>query len=109
VSSLHIQFLSPLPPGLGDIFAKFRRVITVELNYSDDWNDPLITKENRRYGQLAWVLRASTLVDIDCFARVPGRPYMPVEIVGEVKRILGDQPAIGSRSETPTAAKGVSG
>ena len=109
VSSLHIQFLSPLPPGLGDIFAKFDRVITVELNYSDDWNDPLITRENRRYGQLAWVLRATTLIDIDCFARVPGRPYMPVEIVGEVKRVLGDQRVKQSRTETPAAAKGVSG
>jgi 2-oxoglutarate ferredoxin oxidoreductase subunit alpha len=107
VSSLHMQFLSPLPPGLHDIFAKFRRVITVELNYSDDWNDPLITKENRRYGQLAWILRAATLMDIDCFARVPGRPYMPIEIVGEVNRILGDQPAIQSRVKTPAAAKGV--
>ena len=109
VSSVHIEFLSPLPPGLGDIFAKFDRVITVELNYSDDWNDPLITKENRRYGQLAWILRATTLIDIDCFARVPGRPYMPVEIVGEVKRVLGGQQARQSRTETLTAAKGVSG
>ena len=109
VSSVHIQFLSPLPPGLGDIFAKFDRVITVELNYSDDWNDPLITRENRRYGQLAWVLRATTLIDIDCFARVPGRPYMPVEIFGEVKRVLGDQQVKQSRTETPAAAKGVSG
>ena len=88
VSSVHLQFLSPLPPGLKDIFTKFRRVITVELNYSDDPQDPLITEENRRYGQLAWILRAATLLDIDCFANVPGRPYMPVEILDEAKRIL---------------------
>ncbi|MGB5191719.1 MAG: 2-oxoacid:acceptor oxidoreductase subunit alpha [Polyangiales bacterium] len=88
VSSVHLQFLSPLPPGLKDIFTKFRRVITVELNYSDDPQAPLITEENRRYGQLAWVLRAATLLDIDCFANVPGRPYMPVEILDEAKRIL---------------------
>jgi 2-oxoglutarate ferredoxin oxidoreductase subunit alpha len=65
VSSVHIQFLSPLPPGLHEIFAGFRNIITVELNYSDDWDDPLITQENRRYGQLAWILRAATLLDID--------------------------------------------
>jgi len=100
VSSLNIQFLSPLPPGLHDIFSGFRQIITVELNYSDDWDDPLITKENRRYGQLAWMLRAATLVDIDCYAKVPGRPYMPVEIFDEIKRILGAQPGIKSPAAT---------
>jgi 2-oxoglutarate ferredoxin oxidoreductase subunit alpha len=100
VSSLNIQFLSPLPPGLHDIFSGFRQIITVELNYSDDWDDPLITKENRRYGQLAWMLRAATLLDIDCYAKVPGRPYMPVEIFDEIKRILGDQPGIKSPAAT---------
>jgi 2-oxoglutarate ferredoxin oxidoreductase subunit alpha len=107
VSSLHIQFLSPLPPGLHDIFAGFRRIITVELNYSDDWDDPLITKENRRYGQLAWILRAATLLDIDCYAKVPGRPYMPVEILDEIKRILGDQSGIESPTETLPSISGV--
>jgi 2-oxoglutarate ferredoxin oxidoreductase subunit alpha len=107
VSSTNIQFLSPLPPGLHEIFAGFRRIITVELNYSDDWNDPLITKENRRYGQLAWLLRAATLQDIDCFAKVPGRPYMPVEIFDEVKRILGTQSGIESPARALGATKGV--
>jgi 2-oxoglutarate ferredoxin oxidoreductase subunit alpha len=86
VSSVNIQFLSPLPPGLKAIFSRFKKVMTVELNYSDDWDDPLITPESRRYGQLAWVLRASTLLDIDCYAKVPGRPLMPVEIVDEIHR-----------------------
>ncbi|MFZ1864163.1 MAG: 2-oxoacid:acceptor oxidoreductase subunit alpha [Polyangiales bacterium] len=107
VSSVNIQFLSPLPPGLKDIFSRFRRVMTVELNYSDDWNDPLITEENRRYGQLAWILRATTLLDIDCYAKVPGRPYMPVEIYDEAKRILDVQPGLAAPARTLTAAKGV--
>jgi len=103
VSSLHIQFLSPLPPGLADTFAAFKKVITVELNYSDDWEDPLITRENRRYGQLAWLLRAATLLDIDCVARVPGRPLMPLEIARDVRRILDGRPR---RRSAPPAAKG---
>jgi len=96
-----------LPPGLLEIFARFRQIITVELNYSDDWNDPLITNENRRYGQLAWILRAATLQDIDCIARVPGRPYMPVEILEEVKRILADRPGVASSAPALAAGKGV--
>ncbi len=106
VSSLHLQFLSPLPPGLKDIFTRFKRVITVELNYSDDWDAPLITRDNRRYGQLAWVLRASTLLDIDCFAKVPGRPYMPVEILDYVRLLLGDAPRAGKPVEPTIPAKG---
>jgi 2-oxoglutarate ferredoxin oxidoreductase subunit alpha len=105
VSSVNIQFLSPLPPGLHEIFSCFRQIITVELNYSDDWEDPLITKENRRYGQLAWILRAATLLDIDCYAKVPGRPYMPVEIFHEIKRILGDRPGIEYPVEILPATK----
>lgn len=80
VSALNIQFLNPFPPGLKAIFGRFRKVMTVELNYSDDWGDPLIDEESRRYSQLATVLRAHTLVDVDCWSRVPGRPFMPVEI-----------------------------
>ena len=88
VSSVNIQFLSPLPPGIKDIFTRFSKVMTVELNYSDDPNDPLITEENRRYGQLAWLLRANTLLDIDCYAKVPGRPLMPIEILTEIHKQL---------------------
>ncbi|MCP4412974.1 MAG: 2-oxoacid:acceptor oxidoreductase subunit alpha [Gammaproteobacteria bacterium] len=85
VSSVHITFLSPLPSGLKSIFSKFKKVMTIELNYSDDMDDPLITAENRRYSQLAMLLRANTLVDVDCFSRVPGRPFMPKEIENVIK------------------------
>ena len=36
VSSVHLRFLSPLEPGLKEIFSKFRKVMTVEINYSDE-------------------------------------------------------------------------
>jgi len=77
VSSLHLTFLSPLPPGLRDIFRRFGKVMTVEINYSDPPGAPFITPENRRRGQLCWLLRAHTLVDIDCWTRVLGEPIRP--------------------------------
>ena len=77
VSSLHLRFLSPLEPGLKEIFSHFRRVMTVEINYSDDLTAPLITPENRRFSQLAWLLRAQTLVDVDCWSVVLGAPLQP--------------------------------
>ena len=46
-------------PGSTEIFARFRKVTTVEINYSDEPGDPFITAENRRRGQLAWLLRAA--------------------------------------------------
>jgi 2-oxoglutarate/2-oxoacid ferredoxin oxidoreductase subunit alpha len=77
VSSLHLRFLSPMEPGLKEIFRRFRRVMTVEINYSDEPGDPYVTEENRRRGQLAWLLRAQTLVDVDCWTRVLGEPLRP--------------------------------
>lgn len=88
VSSLHLRFLSPMEPGLKDIFRRFGKVMTVELNYSDNPNDPLITPENRRYAQLAWMLRASTLVDIDCFSNVQGQPIRPASILQMIRKEL---------------------
>ena len=88
VSALHLRFLSPMEPGLKEIFAGFKRVMTVEINYSDDWGNPQINPESRRTGQLAWVLRARTLVDVDCWSRVPGTPVPPGMIERELRKRL---------------------
>jgi len=80
VSSCQLTFLSPLEPGLKAIFSRFNKVMTVEINYSDTVGDPYITEETRRYGQLAWLLRAHTLVDIDCWTSCPGQPLRPKDI-----------------------------
>lgn len=88
VSSLHLRFLSPMEPGLKPIFSRFRRVMTVEVNYSDEAGDPFITEDSRRYSQLAMLLRAQTLVDIDCWSRVPGSPIPPAVIEQELRRRL---------------------
>jgi 2-oxoglutarate ferredoxin oxidoreductase subunit alpha len=77
VSSLHVRFLSPLEPGLKRIFSRFKKVMTVEINYSDEPDMPYITEENRRRGQLALLLRANTLIDVDCWTRVIGEPLRP--------------------------------
>ena len=88
VSSLHLRFLSPLEPGLKGILKKFKKVITVEINYGDEPDDPLITPEARRYSQLAWYLRAHTLTEIDFFSNVHGQPIRPGAIVEKIKKEL---------------------
>ncbi len=89
VSSTHLRFLSPLQPGLKEMFQRFKRVMTVEINYSDDPHDPMITNENRRRGQLSWLLRATTLVDVDCWTRVPGEPLRPGQILLAIRDRVG--------------------
>jgi 2-oxoglutarate/2-oxoacid ferredoxin oxidoreductase subunit alpha len=88
VSSLHLRFLSPLEPGLKEIFGRFDRVTTVEINYSDAPDDPFITDENRRRGQLSMLLRNTTLVDVDCWTRVPGEPLKPGDILDAIEARL---------------------
>jgi 2-oxoglutarate/2-oxoacid ferredoxin oxidoreductase subunit alpha len=97
VSSLHLGFLSPLEPGLAEIFRRFKTVMTVEINYSDDANDPFITNENRRRGQLAFLLRAQTLVDVECWTRVPGEPLRPGAILGALRETLASNSSGNAR------------
>ncbi|MGI9249274.1 MAG: 2-oxoacid:acceptor oxidoreductase subunit alpha [Woeseiaceae bacterium] len=84
VSSVHLRFLSPLEPGLKEIFSGFKKVMTIEINYSDEADAPLITEDNRRISQLAIVLRAHTLMDIGCWSMVPGHPLQP----GTIGRVI---------------------
>lgn len=94
VGSLHLTFLSPLAPGLKEILSRYKRTMTVEINYSDDLTDPYITEDNRRRGQLCWLLRAHTLVDVDCWTRVPGEPLKP----GQIQQAMLDMMAKGEQS-----------
>jgi len=88
VSSLHLRFLSPLEPGIQEIFKNFKKVMTIEINYSDTIDNPQFTRDNRRYSQLSWMLRASTLIDIDCYSNVEGQPLSPKRIVDVIKNKL---------------------
>ncbi len=85
VSSMHLQFLQPMASGLKEIMQRFKKVITIESNWSDDLKDQLIDEENRRYSALAMMLRARTLIDVDCWSEVRGRPIKP-GIVADVLR-----------------------
>ncbi|HXV76605.1 MAG TPA: 2-oxoacid:acceptor oxidoreductase subunit alpha [Candidatus Polarisedimenticolaceae bacterium] len=93
VSSLTLRFLSPLEPGLAEIFARFAKVMTIEINYSDDADDPEVPPAFRRRSQLARLLRSHTLVDVDCWSRVPGVPLAP----NQIEEVLHDRLAASRR------------
>ena len=86
VSNVHLRFLHPFEKDLKEIFSKFKKVMTVELNYSDEPDMPLINDATRRYAQLATILRNQTVMDIDCWSIVQAAPLQPGVIC---KAVLG--------------------
>jgi 2-oxoglutarate ferredoxin oxidoreductase subunit alpha len=61
--------------------------MTVEMSWSDNLDDESINLDNRRYSNLAWLLRARYLVDVDCWSEVKGQPLKP----GSVEKVMRRQ------------------
>jgi 2-oxoglutarate ferredoxin oxidoreductase subunit alpha len=72
VSSVHVRHLNPLPPDLGDIMKRFRRVLVAELNL----------------GQLRMLLRARWLVDAAGLNKVQGRPFTRLEVQERIESMI---------------------
>jgi 2-oxoglutarate/2-oxoacid ferredoxin oxidoreductase subunit alpha len=72
VASVHLRYLNPLPPDLGQILRQYRRVLVPEINM----------------GQLVRVLRAEYLVDAVGFNRVRGLPLASQEIYEAITQLL---------------------
>jgi 2-oxoglutarate ferredoxin oxidoreductase subunit alpha len=87
VSSMHLQFLQPLPSGIKEIMRGFKKVMTIESNWSDRPEDKIIDENNRRYSSMAILLRSRYLVDIDCWSEVRGQPIKP----GTIRRVMLEQ------------------
>jgi len=64
VAWVHLMHLNPLPSDLGDVLAKFPKVLIPELNT----------------GQLARIIRANYLVDARSLSKVQGLPFIAREI-----------------------------
>ena len=84
VSSLHLTFIQPMPPGIKEILSGFKKIITIENNWSDDPNDEIIDETNRRYSALAMLLRSRYLFDIDCWSECRGAALKP----NTVRRVI---------------------
>ena len=87
VSSMHLRFIQPMPSGIDEVMRRFKKVMTVESNWSDAPDDEIIDAHNRRYSNLAWLLRARYLVDVDCWSEVKGQPIKP----GTIGRVIRDR------------------
>jgi 2-oxoglutarate ferredoxin oxidoreductase subunit alpha len=76
VSHVHLRHLNPLPPNLGSILGRFRRILVPEMNL----------------GQLSFVLRGRYLVDARPLAKTQGRPFTEGEIAAGIDALLEDRP-----------------
>ena len=64
ISQAHLTHLNPLPADLGDVLARYPKVLCPELNL----------------GQLAMLLRSRYLVDVASFTKVAGLPFGAAEM-----------------------------
>jgi 2-oxoglutarate ferredoxin oxidoreductase subunit alpha len=93
VSSTHLRFLQPMPPGIKEIMEGFEQVMTVECAWSDRPEDELVDDESRRYSPLALMLRSRYLVDVDCWTEARGQPIKPGTVCDVVRRRLDGKEA----------------
>jgi 2-oxoglutarate/2-oxoacid ferredoxin oxidoreductase subunit alpha len=68
VATAQLRHLNPLPSNTGDVLRSFERVLVPELNT----------------GQLASVLRARFLVDVETLSKVQGQPLFAEEIADQI-------------------------
>jgi 2-oxoglutarate ferredoxin oxidoreductase subunit alpha len=72
VSRAHLRYLNPFPANLGEVLARFERVLIPEMNL----------------GQLSLLLRARFLKDIVGYNKVEGRPFTRTEIYDRILLLL---------------------
>jgi 2-oxoglutarate ferredoxin oxidoreductase subunit alpha len=78
VGHVHLRYLNPLPPDLGDVLGRFQRVLIPELNL----------------GQLLRVIRAEYLVDAIGYHKIQGRPFKVIELVSRALALLEGRPMV---------------
>ncbi len=73
VAHLHLRHLNPFPSDLGDVLARYRKVLVCELNS----------------GQLWRMLRAEYLVPAEKLTKVVGQPFKVAEIRARIEEFVG--------------------
>ena len=74
VAQAHLRYINPFPKNLGEVLAKYDRVLVPEMNL----------------GQLAMMLRSQFLKDITGYNKVRGLPFSTTEIIEATMAVLSD-------------------
>jgi 2-oxoglutarate ferredoxin oxidoreductase subunit alpha len=91
VAQIHLRHLNPFPADLGEVLARYDRVICPEMNL----------------GQLALLLRAKYLVDVQSHTQVRGLPFRAAELAAVVQDVIDStapSPRAAARDEAATVA-----
>ena len=73
VAHAHLRYMNPFPRNLGEILGRYKQVLIPELNM----------------GQLAMLVRAEYLVDVNKFNKVQGKPFTIAELMEKIKEVIG--------------------
>ncbi|QSB15197.1 2-oxoacid:acceptor oxidoreductase subunit alpha [Natronosporangium hydrolyticum] len=74
VAQAHLRHLAPLPPNLGEVLGRYRKVVIPELNL----------------GQLATVIRSRYLIDAIPYNKVRGLPFTASELESMLEDVVKD-------------------
>jgi 2-oxoglutarate ferredoxin oxidoreductase subunit alpha len=89
IAQVHLRHLNPLPADLGEILARYDRVVCPEMNL----------------GQLAMILRAKYLVDVQSHTQVRGLPFRAAELAAVLQDVIdgttGTAATADTSSDTP--------
>jgi 2-oxoglutarate ferredoxin oxidoreductase subunit alpha len=72
VAQIHLRHLNPMPADLGEILRRYDRVVCPEMNL----------------GQLALLLRAKYLVDVESHTQVRGAPFRSAELAAVIQEVI---------------------
>jgi len=72
VATCHLHHLNPLPPNIGEVLERYERVLVPEMNS----------------GQLAQLLRAEFLIDVESYTKLEGKPLFAAELEREIEALL---------------------
>ena len=72
VGHAHLRWVNPFPANLGEVIAKYKKVLIPELNL----------------GQLRMLIRAKYLVDAVGLNKVQGRPFAISEVIAKIKQMV---------------------
>ncbi len=72
VSHVHVRYLNPFPPNLGELLGGYEKILVPEMNS----------------GQLVTMLRSEYLLPAETLSKVTGQPFKVVEIMDAITAIL---------------------
>ncbi|HML51122.1 MAG TPA: 2-oxoacid:acceptor oxidoreductase subunit alpha [Propionicimonas sp.] len=77
LATAHLRWINPLPANLGEVLAAYDRVIVPEMNL----------------GQLAMLLRATYLINVESYTKVRGLPLRQSELADDLNAIIDEEAA----------------